>query len=115
MRVTPRLQLAFGDGDGKAGEQTTFEIMKGGANASMEEGLRDMRNGSIGSDTFAYMGEKILPDFRGKPMREVLRKGSELGIHVILEGTGLAVEQNPEPGVGLNKVSKVRVKFNPPI
>jgi hypothetical protein len=48
-------------------------------------------------------------------MREVLRKGSALGVRMILEGTGLAVEQTPEPGVGMSRVSSVRVRFNPPI
>lgn len=59
--------------------------------------------------------EQHLPDFRGESMREVLKRGSSLGIRVVLEGTGLAVEQTPEPGVGLNRVSTVRVRFNPPL
>lgn len=56
----------------------------------------------------------LLPDFRGKTMREVLKRGSELGLQVIIEGTGLAVTQSPEPGAFLGEVSSVRISFRPP-
>jgi cell division protein FtsI (penicillin-binding protein 3) len=55
-----------------------------------------------------------LPDFRGLGMREVLRKGRTLGLKVLLEGTGLAVRQEPSPGSPLGKVSTVKVSFRPP-
>jgi cell division protein FtsI (penicillin-binding protein 3) len=41
-------------------------------------------------------GPGLLPDFRGQTMREVLRGGRSLGVNVLVDGTGLAVEQNPE-------------------
>lgn len=56
----------------------------------------------------------LLPDFRGKSMREVLTGGRGLGLRVVLEGTGLAVEQVPSPGTSLQKITKVRVSFRPP-
>jgi len=59
-------------------------------------------------------GPGLLPDFRGQTMREVLRGGRSLGVNVLVDGTGLAVEQNPEPGSPLNKVTQVRVSFRPP-
>jgi hypothetical protein len=113
LRVTPRLKLAEVDGDGNQGEQATFVVMKGDTN--VQEGQRLMGEGAGEPGSLSGVYEELLPDFRGEPMREVLKKGSELGIQVVLEGTGLAVEQSPEPGVGLSKVSQIRVKFNPPI
>lgn len=59
-------------------------------------------------------GPGILPDFRGQTMREVLRGGRSLGVNVSVDGTGLAVAQNPEPGSPLNKVTQVSVSFRPP-
>ncbi len=59
-------------------------------------------------------GPGLLPDFRGQTMREVLRGGRSLGVKVSVDGTGLAVAQNPEPGSPLNKVTQVSVSFRPP-
>lgn len=115
LRVKPRLQLATGDDGAREGERATFEFVKDGSDTRIRDGSGEVPAGSIGSDTFAYWRAETLPDFRGKSMRDVLRQGNELGIKVIPEGTGLAAEQNPEPGVGLKAVSQVRVKFNPPI
>jgi cell division protein FtsI (penicillin-binding protein 3) len=59
-------------------------------------------------------GPNRLPDFSGKNMREVLRGGKSLGLKVVLEGTGLAFKQAPEPGHPLSQVSEIRVSFRPP-
>ena len=59
-------------------------------------------------------GPGLLPDFKGRPIREVLKTGRSLGLEVLPEGTGLAFSQNPEPGCPLNKVTQVRVNFKPP-
>jgi hypothetical protein len=56
----------------------------------------------------------LLPNFTGESMREVLRKGRALGLKVVLEGTGLAINQVPQPGSPLEEVSMVKVKFKPP-
>jgi hypothetical protein len=48
-------------------------------------------------------------------MREVLKEGRALGLSVVLEGTGLAVEQTPRPGSSLEKTTIVKVIFNPPV
>jgi len=56
----------------------------------------------------------LLPDFRGQTMREVLKGGNSLGVKVVLEGTGLAVGQTPEPGSPLDRVDLVKVNFSPP-
>ena len=48
-------------------------------------------------------------------MREVLKKGGDLGIKVILDGTGLAVNQIPGPGSSLKETIAVKVSFRPPV
>jgi cell division protein FtsI (penicillin-binding protein 3) len=55
----------------------------------------------------------LLPNFRGLTMRQVIREGKNLGIRVMVEGTGLAVAQIPEAGSPLERVSSVRVNFMP--
>jgi cell division protein FtsI (penicillin-binding protein 3) len=59
-------------------------------------------------------GPNRLPDFSGQSMREVLREGKSLGLKVVLEGTGLAFKQAPDPGHPLSHVSEIRVSFRPP-
>jgi cell division protein FtsI (penicillin-binding protein 3) len=56
----------------------------------------------------------LLPDFSGLGMREVFNKGRSLGLNMVLQGTGLAVHQEPEPGSPIRNVSVVRVQFRPP-
>jgi cell division protein FtsI (penicillin-binding protein 3) len=58
--------------------------------------------------------EGFLPDFKGMGMRDVLKKGRSLGLKVSLEGSGLAVAQNPEPGSPIETLDTVTVSFNPP-
>ena len=57
----------------------------------------------------------LLPDFTGQSMRDVLKGGRALGLVVVLEGTGLAVEQTPQPGSSLEKIKTVTVTFSPPV
>jgi cell division protein FtsI (penicillin-binding protein 3) len=57
----------------------------------------------------------FLPDFKGLTMREVLKTCSRLGLEINLKGTGLAVEQIPEPGAPLEGVTSVMVSFEPPV
>lgn len=116
LRVTPRLKLAsVSEGPGPR-EEVTFEFLKDGAGAVTEEERAGMSaHLAGGEDAAPAPPERKLPDFRGKSMREVLRKGTDLGVRVVLEGSGLAVEQEPEAGVGLSRVSAVRVRFAPPL
>ena len=57
----------------------------------------------------------VLPDFRGLGMRDVLKKGRSLGLKVVLEGTGLAIKQDPKPGSSLKRIDTVRINFRPPV
>jgi cell division protein FtsI (penicillin-binding protein 3) len=57
----------------------------------------------------------LLPDFRGKTMREVLKKGNELGLDVLIDGSGMAISQEPFPGSPLKGIKTVKVSFRPPV
>jgi cell division protein FtsI (penicillin-binding protein 3) len=59
-------------------------------------------------------GPGLLPDFKGRTMREVLKTGRSLGVEIVPEGTGLAFSQQPAPGLPLNKINQVKVNFRPP-
>ena len=54
-----------------------------------------------------------VPDLRGKPMKEVVRILSDLGLHLIPSGSGLAYEQSLEPGKVITSGSTIKVKFQP--
>jgi hypothetical protein len=59
-------------------------------------------------------GPGLLPDFKGRTMREVLKTGRSLGLEIVPEGTGLAFSQQPAPGLPLDKITQVKVSFRPP-
>jgi cell division protein FtsI (penicillin-binding protein 3) len=116
LRVTPRLKLASAAETAGPREEVTFELLKESGNSGSGEERDGMEENRAGGEAgVSAPVERRLPDFRGQCMREVLRTGTGLGIRVVLEGSGLAVEQEPEPGVGLNRVSSVRVRFSPPL
>ena len=57
----------------------------------------------------------LLPDFRGKNMRDVLTNARAMGLKVVLEGSGFAVKQEPRPGSSLDNLKIVKVNFRPPM
>ena len=59
-------------------------------------------------------GPGIMPDLKGLGIREVLRKARRLGLKVIVEGSGMAVEQSLEPGLPLDNEIVLSVTFKPP-
>lgn len=60
-------------------------------------------------------GANLLPDFRGKTMREVLKRGDELGLDVLIDGSGMAISQEPDPGSPLDGITSIKVNFRPPV
>ena len=58
-------------------------------------------------------GEVTIPDLQGKSMREVAKILSDLGLHLIPEGYGLAWEQSPAAGKVVTGGSSIKVKFQP--
>jgi len=85
--------------------------------ARAEEVLDSVNSGNSGAPLHVEVSQEgpgLLPDFRGQTMREVLRGGRSLGVNVLVDGTGFAIAQKPEPGSPLNKVTQVSVSFRPP-
>jgi cell division protein FtsI/penicillin-binding protein 2 len=57
-------------------------------------------------------GEGIpVPQLQGKTVREVSEKCMKLGLSPVLVGTGVAVEQSPEPGGSIRRGSHITVRF----
>lgn len=56
-------------------------------------------------------GQVTVPDLQGKSMKEVARILSELGLHLVPEGSGLACQQNPLPGKVVSTGSTITVQF----
>ncbi len=57
--------------------------------------------------------EVTVPDLQGKSMKEVAKILSDLGLHLLPEGYGLAYEQMPEAGKVITSGSSIKVKFQP--
>jgi len=93
LNIHPPLRFA-----GKSGNTEPLEVRK------QEEKI----------STKILLDNGLLPNFTGQSMRQVLRKGRALGLKVVLEGTGLAINQVPRPGSSLEEISMVNVKFRPP-
>lgn len=55
----------------------------------------------------------VMPNFRGRSMRQVLKTMEEEGLNVRLLGSGRAVEQNPPPGHRIGPADEVWVRFVP--
>ncbi|HVV45888.1 MAG TPA: penicillin-binding transpeptidase domain-containing protein, partial [Bryobacteraceae bacterium] len=53
----------------------------------------------------------MVPDFRGKSMRDALEAASSHGIQVTVEGSGVARAQVPLPGTPLHPNEKIRIVF----
>ncbi len=58
----------------------------------------------------AYNGP-LVPDFRGKPMRSVVREAYSKGLSIRSEGSGVARAQAPAPGTPLLAGATIRVLF----
>ncbi|MDR9757373.1 MAG: stage V sporulation protein D [Thermoanaerobacterales bacterium] len=63
-------------------------------------------------------GERIVPNIKGKSMRDAAELLGMMGLVLVPEGdpypTGIAVEQSPAPGTKVPAGEQVRVKFKPP-
>jgi cell division protein FtsI (penicillin-binding protein 3) len=57
-------------------------------------------------------GEGIpVPQLQGRTVREVTEQCMKLGLSPVLVGTGIAIEQSPEPGAMTRRGSRITVRF----
>jgi membrane peptidoglycan carboxypeptidase len=59
-------------------------------------------------------GDIAVPDFKGKTMREVADTCMRLGLHPVLVGSSLALQQLPAAGSMVRRGAKIRVEFGTP-
>jgi cell division protein FtsI (penicillin-binding protein 3) len=52
-----------------------------------------------------------VPDFSGKPMRDVIETCMRLGLDPVLVGTSVAIQQSPTPGAKVRRGARVTVEF----
>jgi cell division protein FtsI/penicillin-binding protein 2 len=52
-----------------------------------------------------------VPQFAGKTVREVTEECIKLGLRPVLAGTGIAIEQSPNPGIMIRRGSSVTIQF----
>jgi cell division protein FtsI (penicillin-binding protein 3) len=57
----------------------------------------------------------VMPDFSGKPIRQVVQIARRLGLELKLEGSGVAISQSPAPGQILQGNARGVVRFQSPI
>ncbi len=57
----------------------------------------------------------VMPDFAGKSIRQVVQVARRLGLELKLEGSGIAIAQDPAPGQILQGNAKGVVRFHSPI
>jgi cell division protein FtsI (penicillin-binding protein 3) len=55
----------------------------------------------------------LVPDFSGQTIRQVIQKGKQLGLDVIVDGTGTAIAQYPQAGSPLSGITFIKVTFKP--
>jgi len=58
-------------------------------------------------------GRRLLPDFRGMTLKQALNLTQQYSFPVQMEGNGIVIEQNPSPGVPINRVDSMTLKFAP--
>ncbi|MEK7313283.1 MAG: penicillin-binding protein [Deltaproteobacteria bacterium] len=88
---------------GAEGKVTPF--YKGGLGGIKEEEFEEE------SLFFNARGVSVMPDFRGKTMREVITAASKRDIEVDFRGSGTAVSQRPLPGTAIPKNKTAVVVF----
>ena len=85
------------------------DILQAGQQNLSHHIKKDERTAVLGNDVLDSM-----PNFLGLGMRDVLSKAKQLGLRVIIEGSGMVVNQVPEPGKPLKDDRVVNVTFQPP-
>ncbi len=66
---------------------------------------------TTGSPVLLAVSASSMPDFYGKPVREVVEQATAIGLAVDLKGSGVARRQSPSPGSPLLPGVRATVEF----
>lgn len=59
-------------------------------------------------------GTYKVPNWTGKPLREIMKSWDRSDVKLVVEGSGLCAEQRPAPGEVIKSGSEVKLLFKPP-
>ncbi|MCI0338049.1 MAG: transpeptidase family protein [Acidobacteria bacterium] len=76
-----------------------------------QTGARSQNNRRKNQKTGVDISSGVMPDFRGRGVRAVMRACAELNLSVKLHGSGTAVKQIPAPGTMVKSGDECRVEF----
>jgi cell division protein FtsI (penicillin-binding protein 3) len=71
-----------------------------------------LQNGALQTASFAEGASISVPSFAGRSVRDVAEACMRLGLNPVLIGTGIALEQLPEPGTSIAPGGRVTVRFS---
>ena len=75
-------------------------------------GVLEQARGSTAPTVELAEGEGIpVPQLQGRTVREVTEQCMKLGLSPVLVGTGIAIEQSPDPGAMTRRGSRITVRF----
>jgi cell division protein FtsI (penicillin-binding protein 3) len=87
---------------------------EGDASGSLPEVVRSVRTGGeLREVVYAAAGERalLMPDLRGRSVRDVARVCAQLGLELETHGEGRAVRQSPSVGTQIEVGQVVRIEF----
>ena len=93
-----------------SGPADTYDLSIADLGASERNVMEEVAAQQNAADPPRESGPKV-PNFRGKTMRAVVEEASVSGVPVLLDGSGIARAQVPEPGGVLRAGERVRVQF----
>jgi cell division protein FtsI (penicillin-binding protein 3) len=101
--------------DRNLADVSDFDPVQAEAGIAVEDSLppaNSQDNGSAAPTVELAEGEGIpVPNLQGRTVREVIEQCMKFGFTPILAGTGIAIEQSPEPGTLIRRGSHINVRF----
>ena len=101
--------------DRNLADVSDFDPVQADASTAPEDSVpaaNPQDNGSAAPTVELAEGNGIpVPQLQGRTVREVIEQCMKFGFTPILAGTGIAIEQSPEPGTMIRRGSHIRVRF----
>ncbi|MEO5925205.1 MAG: penicillin-binding protein [Bryobacteraceae bacterium] len=106
--VAPAKGRRAASGRSQVVSSVTQPLVRGGT--PVPTGASSMGQRPFFTETPRPVGDSV-PDFRGKTTRDVIQESTAKGVPVEVFGSGLAMRQDPPPGVALRPGVTVKVQF----